>query len=349
MSHFTTFLCLASLVNPFRSVTLLEKRLETLILIIAILLAFSSSNVYSQLNLFGLTPEGGTNGHGVIFSYDPVTNTYTKKHDFDSTNGRYASSSLFQASNGKLYGTTRFGGSNDLGVLFEYDPATSTYAKKFDFGGSDGAVPFGTLAQAADGNLYGTASEGGSSNVGVLFEYDPVTEIYTKKLDFDGTNGANPWNSLMKATNGKFYGTTGNGGTSGAGVIFEYDPATSSYTKLYDFDYTNGADPRGTPMQATNGKLYGVTVGGGASGLGVFWEFGLPSTYTKKFDFNGTNGSIPHHGPLLQATNGKIYGMTLTGGSDGVGVLFQYDIASDTDTTLVDFLEGSTNGNRPFG
>ena len=67
-----------------------------------------------------------------------------------------------QASNGKLYGLTEFGGTNNLGVLFEYDISTSTYTKKIDFDGANhGSEPKGTLLEASNGKFYGTTTKGG--------------------------------------------------------------------------------------------------------------------------------------------------------------------------------------------
>ena len=62
-------------------------------------------------------------------------------------------------------------------------------------------------------------------------------------MDFDNTNGANPYGSLMQASDGKLYGMTTNGGSSTLGVIFSFDPSSSTYTKLKDYDGANGANP----------------------------------------------------------------------------------------------------------
>ena len=96
-----------------------------------------------------MTAYGGVNGDGVLFEYDPATNIYTKKFDFDgSATGVYPFGSLLEAGNGKLYGMTVYGGVNGDGVLFEYDPATNTCAKKLDFDGSaTGTYPFGSLIE----------------------------------------------------------------------------------------------------------------------------------------------------------------------------------------------------------
>jgi uncharacterized repeat protein (TIGR03803 family) len=60
----------------------------------------------------------------------------------------------------KLYGTTHDGGSNNVGVIFSFNPSSSTYTKVKDFGGEDGIYPYGSLIQASDGKLYGTTNEG---------------------------------------------------------------------------------------------------------------------------------------------------------------------------------------------
>ena len=149
------------------------------------------------------------------------------------------------------------GGVNDLGVLFEYVPATNTYTKKLDFDWSLGAHPFGSLLEAGNGKLYGMTNRGGVNNKGVLFEYDPATNTYTKKLDFDwNTTGARPHGSLIEAGNGKLYGMTFSGGVNDDGVLFEYDPTTNTYTKKFDFDRsTTGRHPQGhlIEINATNG------------------------------------------------------------------------------------------------
>ena len=63
--------------------------------------------------------------------------------------GRNSVGMLCEANNGKLYGMTQSGGVNDKGILFEWDPATNTFSKKFDFNGSgNGLNPLGSLMKA---------------------------------------------------------------------------------------------------------------------------------------------------------------------------------------------------------
>ncbi|HEX7414534.1 MAG TPA: choice-of-anchor tandem repeat GloVer-containing protein [Bacteroidia bacterium] len=306
--------------------------------------------------LYGMTYFGGisttcTGGCGVLFQYNPATTTYAKKIDFDTTNGGDPYGSLMQASNGMLYGMTYQGGVNNYGVLFQYNPTTSTYTKKLDFvGTTNGSYPYGSLMQASDGMLYGMTGNGGANTYGVLFQYNPATSIYTKKLDFAGTtNGRYPNGTLMQASDGMLYGMTSQGGASDSGVIFQYNPTTNTYINKFDFaGTTNGQYPTGSLIQASDGMLYGMTYKGGASNFGVLFQYNpTTNTYTKKLDFAGiSNGSYPN-GSLMQASDGMLYGLTYQGGANSKGALFQYNTATNTYIDKFDF--NTTSGFAPAG
>jgi uncharacterized repeat protein (TIGR03803 family) len=263
----------------------------------------NGSNPYGSLmqasdgRIYGMTNLGGANGKGVLFAYDTLTETITKKIDFDgTTNGGNPFGTLVQALNGLIYGVTSGGGSGSVGVLFEYNPTTESFVKRLDFTGvSNGSNPRGSLILASNGKLYGMTYDGGEYGKGVLFEFEPESNTYLKRFDFDNTiNGTNPYSSLMLASNGRIYGTTLNGGTNNMGILFEYDPATDRYIKKIDFTGTNGRYAYGTPMQASNDKIYGMTLGGGSSGVGILYEYDIiTNSFIKKVDFTGTNGSSP--------------------------------------------------------
>jgi uncharacterized repeat protein (TIGR03803 family) len=80
-----------------------------------------------------------------------------------------------------LYGTTFRDGPYGAGNVFRLTPADGgwTYTSLHDFtGGSDGGWPTSEVTIDANGNLYGTASIGGSSNFcnfgcGVVWEITP--------------------------------------------------------------------------------------------------------------------------------------------------------------------------------
>ena len=273
---------------------------------------------------------------------------YTDLYDFDGTNGDFPQSAL-TLSGGVFYGTAAGGGTSDNGVIFSFDPSSSTYTDLVNFTGIAGAFPgSGPVAALTlnDGVFYGTTAAGGTSNRGVIFSFDPSTSTYTVVHNFDGTRGAGS-RSALTLSGGIFYGTTFSGGASGDGVIFSFDPSSSTYTDLHDFDDTHGANSFAT-LILNDGIFYGTTLLGGASSKGVIFSFDpSTSTYTDLHDFDGTHGSNPRAGLTL---NGKIfYGTATSGGASNFGVIFSFDPSSSTYTDLVNFTgnTGAFPGSNP--
>src|SRR5687767_5407846 len=87
-------------------------------------------------------------------------------------------------------------------------------------------------------------SAGNGSGYGTIFMTDSVGDNYTDVFTFSNpTDGIDPYGSLIQATDGKIYGMTRNGGANNFGTIFRIDPMTFVYTKVHDFDSTNGKHP----------------------------------------------------------------------------------------------------------
>jgi uncharacterized repeat protein (TIGR03803 family) len=299
---------------------------------------------------YGMSKYGGINSKGVIFEYDNVTNTITKRHEFDSDNGEYPYGSLIQMTNGKLYGMTFSGGTEDKGVLFEFDPVSSTFVNKYNFNSVFGNYPYGSLLLADDGKLYGMTSEGGQGHNGVIFSYDTTTSTVTKKWDFYKKEMGDVFSgSMLLASNGLFYGMTQGGGENGSGVFYEYNATMDIYTVKASFEKDiTGNSPLGSLIQANNGKLYGVTTYGGASNLGVLFEYDINSnTLSKKIDFDGTTKGSKPSGSLFKASDGVLYGLTREGGSSNYGTLYGYDPILDVFTKHIDF-DGLSKGKWPY-
>jgi uncharacterized repeat protein (TIGR03803 family) len=284
----------------------------------------------SSQKLYGMTTAGGASDAGVIFEYDHVAETYIKVMDFSPDNGSTPWGSLVKAPNGKLYGMTAAGGANDKGVIFEFDYLSRAYQKLFEFSIADGGSPFGSLIHAANGKLYGMTSTGGVHDAGVIFEYDYVNKIFQIKINLAPSTGSNPRGSLMQASNGKLYGMTYSGGANDGGVIFEYDYVSNVYQKKIDLNDSHGKNPHGSLLQASNGKLYGLTFQGGANNAGVIFEYDiLTNGYVNKIDFSAALGKNPY-GSLIQAIDGKLYGMTSTKAALKSGMIFKYDYTNNT-------------------
>jgi uncharacterized repeat protein (TIGR03803 family) len=255
------------------------------------LVGVGSLSVYGA-KLYGIGGVAGING---IFEWDPSTNLYTNRADFPASWGPGASSSLILAGS-KFYGVTLNGGLYDAGVLFEWDPVSNVLEKKLDFTGLQDPYPspYESALAAKDGQLYGVGLSGGALGLGVIFEWDPGTNTYTKKFDFGGNTvfdplGSSPFSGLTLCGR-KFYGMTLDGGLNGLGVFYEWDPLTNIYVVKQDLDGENtGRNPM-SKLGSVNGRLYGMPAYGGKYDKGLLFEFDTAmNTFTKKLDFDGAN------------------------------------------------------------
>src|ERR1039458_9150522 len=203
-------------------------------------------------NLYGTTQSGGTNsGWGTVFELTPTAGgSWTEKvlYNFCSqancTDGGSPEGGLIFDAAGNLYGTTVEGGTGgSWGAVFELTPAAGggwTEQVLLTFDGTDGQYPYGGLIFDAAGNLYGTASYGGTYDYGTVFELMPSrgggwTETVLHNFNDNGTDGYWPFAGLTFDAVGNLYGTTYGGGvyTSctngsflGCGTVFELTAAT---------------------------------------------------------------------------------------------------------------------------
>jgi uncharacterized repeat protein (TIGR03803 family) len=320
-------------------------------------------------NLYGTTAFSGAVGAGTFFGFASDTGTLTTLHTFCShtcLDGRVPAGGQVQATNGDFYGGTNNGGTQGLGVIYRIT-AGGKFSTIYNFCSqlecADGEDPQG-LMQATDGNLYGTAAAGGSPNCfvgcGTIFEITP-SGTFTILHTFDGTDGDNPYGTLIESTNGNFYGTTVQGGSSancrsGCGTVFRMTHE-GALTTLHSFDGTDGASPEPL-VQAMDGNLYGTTDEGGTGaycsssyGCGTFFTITSSGQFINLYNFcsqaNCSDGSGPGMRSLLQATDGNIYGTTIAGGT-GFGTIFKITPNGDL-TTLYEFCsqQNCTDGSEP--
>jgi uncharacterized repeat protein (TIGR03803 family) len=70
---------------------------------------------------------------------------------------------------------------------------------------------------------------------------------------------------LVEDSSGNLFGTTGGGGASGDGTVFEVQQGSGTVTTLAAFNGANGANPLSTLLEDSSGNLFGTTYRGGAS------------------------------------------------------------------------------------
>jgi len=132
-------------------------------------------------NLYGTTTQSGRRDGGTVFELSAGSWTYGVQYALDgSLGGGGPEESLAMDAAGNLYGTTYSEGAYTKGSVFKLSPSPGgwIYTDLHDFtGGSDGAIPISNVVIDAQGNLYGTTSEGGSGpcshGCGVVWEITP--------------------------------------------------------------------------------------------------------------------------------------------------------------------------------
>ena len=158
-------------------------------------------------NFYGTTPRGGVDDRGTVFAVSPA-GQFTTLHTFGGPDGATPSGTLIRTSDGRFYGMTSDGGSFDRGTVYRMEPTGEVTVLHSFAGGEDGSHPAGALLRAADGNLYGTTSNGGSSDHGTAFRIT-LDGSLTILHAFDGINdGSYPASGLFQGTDGNFYGVT---------------------------------------------------------------------------------------------------------------------------------------------
>jgi hypothetical protein len=302
---------------------------------------------------------------------DFSVNGFTVLHTFAGapSDGFYSQSALIEDSTGNLYGTTEMGGSNTcVGGTGGIGPCVDGYGTVFEFtnsgtmtvlynftGGSDGAYPYAPLVFDSAGNLYGTASGGGTAGCsenygcGTVFELSPPAKsggawTFTTLYTFTGlTDGGSPRAGLTFDKAGNLYGTTITGtGTSTSGTLFELSPpATSGGTwtlaTLHGWNSVN--DPSGNSpwnygylaIDASNnvyGTTYGITGDPPPSTIsaGELWEYNPVTTKITNLHYFGStdgDGYCVTSAPMFDAS-GNLLGTAGCGGNYGSGIVWEY-------------------------
>jgi uncharacterized repeat protein (TIGR03803 family) len=264
----------------------------------------------SNGNLFGTTQSGGLYGNGTVFEVQAGSGTITTLANFSVASNAFApSAGLVMDSKGNLFGTTSEGGPSNAGAVFEVQAGSGSATTLASFNGTNGFRPMAGLIEDSSGNLFGTTSGGGTSSDGTLFEVQAGSGTVTTLASFNGTNGADPEDSLIEDINGNLFGTTA-GSVSGYGTVFEMQAGSGTIVTLASFNGTNGARPLGALVEDSSGDLFG-TASQGAQGWdpansqpgdGTVFEVQAAVTITTAMLSNGQAGVA--YNQTISATGG---------------------------------------------
>jgi uncharacterized repeat protein (TIGR03803 family) len=306
--------------------------------------------------LYGTTYGGGGNSKGTVFRIDSAGNL-TILHSFGATasDGQNPYASLIQASDGDFYGTTFGGGINNKGTAFKMDSAGNiTILHAFGATSTDGQNPYAPLIQASDGNLYGTTLSGGAYSGGTVFQIDSAGSVNVLHSFNGNGDGSSPYGGLVQGADGSLYGTTWSGGINNKGTVFKLN-TSGAFTQLYAFAGKDGSYPVATLLLASDGNFYGTTQYGGpgyTSGLtghGTIFRIDSAGHLLTMYSFGVKtgDGNTPS-APLIQASDGLLYGVTSSGGAAGDGAVFKMDLNGSV-LLLHSFNTGGLDGQSPQG
>jgi len=284
-------------------------------------------------NLYGTANGGGTAGEGTIYRLTiegEFTTLYNFCRDLRCLDGALPVG-LIQSSDGSLYGTTSEGG-EVRGVFFKFSLG-GHYTRLYSFCSqhdcTDGATPLSGPIQGVDGNFYGTTFVGGSQNRGVVYEITPTGSyqvLYNFCSQENCSDGGSPYAALVQDAAGNLYGAATSGGIYGAGTLFQITPS-HQFILLHSFDKKDGALPVAALTLANDGNLYGVTFAGGPFDGGTTFQITPSGQYSVLSGFCNVTGCYGYEteAPLLQATNGILYGPSYGAGAFDDGMVYTLD------------------------
>lgn len=302
--------------------------------------------------LYGTTKAGGTSttcggGCGTVFQLSSPrlpgqTWTRTTIWNFASGNepdGAYPAGRLSWDSMGNLYGTTYFGGAGGFGSAFELSPVegggwTEQLLYSFCVLGppdcSDGFEPMAGVSFDKAGNLYGTASFGGASGEGTLYELSPANGTWkqTTLYNFGSGSGSEPLAVVNVDDTGDLY-TTASQANQAGGALLKFVPQPGGGFRKASLLFTNPQGPA-LPVSGVlldprfNDRIYGTSQKGGQNNEGeVYGVIGKHLISIHSFcsipgcpDGAQPIGSLTYH-------SGGVYSTASKGGDFNHGTVFE--------------------------
>jgi uncharacterized repeat protein (TIGR03803 family) len=216
---------------------------------------------------------GGAEQAGALFRYSPATDQFEIVYTLTPSNGvdGRVPAQLLAAADGHVYGATSRpnGGSSGPGTLFRLrvgPGSTFTYEtlRVLDASVARERVP--ALTQGADGLIYGASAEGGPTETGTLFRFDPLEGgppgnaiAFTVLHAFPYLTTWGP-SAPVPAADGFLYGLTSHGAANNRGMVYRLTPATGTITTLGTVPGAlSGLTSNSALVAGPDGLLYGTS------------------------------------------------------------------------------------------
>ena len=310
-------------------------------------------------NFYGTTSEGGVAcppyGCGTIFKLTP-DGVLTEVYLFKGADGKNPAAGLVQGPDGNFYGTTFDGGhhfncgGSGCGTVFKVTPQGSlTMLHSFCGGCGDGDHPRG-LVQVDSHTFVGTTCYLGAPNFGTAFKITTqgkFTTLHTFCSETGCADGVCPNGLLTPTGDGGFYGTTYSNGANGWGTVFKIT-ADGTFTTVHNFNFTDGGLPFAGLIRASDGNFYGTASAGGAMGSGEVFKMTPEGVVSVLYSFcsqAGCSDGLEPGTPLVQGSDGNLYGTTGNGGAFGINYGTIFKLTLDGVLTTLHSFDG-TDGAR---
>lgn len=214
-----------------------------------------------------------------------------------------------------------------------------------------GSLPHGSLC-VDSGTLYGITWEGGTNNKGTIFSIQTDGTGFKILHSFGGAgDGWRPYGSLV-SDGSRLYGMTLWGGTGlELGIIFSIKMDGTGYTVIHSFTGSpHGGSGPWDSLILDSGILYGMTTGGGISGIGTVFAIQTDGTgFVIIHSFTGTTDAAADPKGNLLLNNDVFYGMTPSSQSGTYdGTVFSLNKSGSTYQLLHLFGDGK-DGKSPYG
>lgn len=262
-----------------------------------------------------------------FWKYDVVENAWLKKANFGGST-RLGAVGFSIGNKGYIGGGASTGGEKK--DFWEFDPILNTWTQKADIGGFERqhAVGFSIGDKGYLGTGY--ASEFPETYLNDFWEYDPLSNIWEQKTDFEG--GARAW-AIGFNIGSKGYIGNGNDGDSNLRDFWQYDPQLDIWTQMADFEGAVRNNAVGFSIE--NKGYIGIGKNNLDYNLKDFWEYDpVLNDWIKKSDFGGAGRSSA---VSFSIGNKGYVGTGVVSGTGSTKDFWEYDPILDTWTQKEDF------------